>query len=43
MDYKIIKKDDEVFFKYMPIKAFKKTDKKTLKENPFGVLKKLKF
>jgi ATP-dependent RNA helicase SUPV3L1/SUV3 len=43
MGYKIIEKDDEVFFKYMPKKTFKKSEKKVLRENPFGVLKNLNF
>ncbi len=42
MDYKIIEKNDEVFFKYMTNKRSKKTyNKKSNKENPFGVLKNL--
>jgi len=43
MGYKIMVKENEVFFKYSPKKNFKKTNKKILKENPFGVLKNLNF
>ena len=43
MDYKIIDKDNEVFFKYNPKKTFKKVDKKITKESPFEVLKNLNF
>ena len=43
MNYKIIEKDNEVFFKYVPKKNFKKVNKKTLKESPFGVLRNLNF
>ncbi len=41
MNYKIIEKKNDIFFKYMPKKNFKKVDKKITKENPFGVLKNL--
>ena len=42
MNYKILEKDDETFFKYVPNKKFKKmTNKKTSNENPFKVLKNL--
>ena len=43
MDYRIIEKNTEVFFKYAPKKNFKKNDKKILKESPFDVLKNLNF
>ena len=44
MNYKIIEKNDELFFKYMPKKTNKlKIEKKTTKENPFTVLKNLNF
>ena len=44
MGYKIIEKEKDIFFKYLPKKDKKKTfNKKTLKENPFGILKKLSF
>ena len=43
MSYKIIEKDNEVFFKYIPKKNFKKPNKKIIKESPFGVLKNLNF
>ena len=42
MDYKVIEKNDEVFFKYMPLKLNKKTFvKKVNRENPFRILKNL--
>ena len=42
MDYKIIEKKDEIFFKYMPSKKDKSNfNKKTNKESPFEVLKNL--
>ena len=42
MNYKVVEINDEIFFKYMPIKKIKKTlNKKKSKENPFGVLKSL--
>ncbi len=42
MNYKVIVKKEDIFFKYSPKKKFTKpNDKKTKKENPFGVLKKL--
>ena len=42
MNYKIINKKDDLFFKYSPQKKFKKSsNKKNNKENPFGVLKDL--
>ena len=42
MNYKIIEKNNEVFFKYTPLKNKKKFfDKKPIKENAFGVLKNL--
>jgi ATP-dependent RNA helicase SUPV3L1/SUV3 len=42
MNYKIIEKDQDTFFKYIPQKNNKKSFKKTVnKENPFGVLKNL--
>ena len=43
MNYKIIKRENEIFFKYMPQKTYKKQNKKVLKETPFGVLKDLNF
>ena len=43
MEYKVIEKNGEIFFKYLPRKNYKKTDKKIKKENPFGVLKSLNF
>ena len=42
MGYRIIEKKDEVFFKYFPSRNNKKIfNRKTSKENPFGVLKNL--
>ena len=42
MNYKVIEKDSEIFFKYMPKKNNKKIfNKKTSKESPFGILKNL--
>ena len=42
MNYKVNQKNDEIFFKYLPKKRFKKSiDKKTKKESPFEVLKNL--
>ena len=42
MDYKIFQKNDETYFKYNPIKKFKKINpKKVSSESPFKVLKNL--
>ncbi len=42
MNYKVIEKDQDTFFKYIPKKRNKKSfNKSTNKENPFGVLKNL--
>ena len=42
MNYKVIEKKDDLFFKYLPTKKNKKTfNKKINKENPFRVLKNL--
>ena len=42
MNYRIIEKDNEIFFKYLPNKKIKKNYvKKSIKENPFGILKDL--
>ena len=42
MNYKIIDKDDKTYFKYNPIKKFKKNSiKKVSSENPFKILKNL--
>jgi len=43
MNYKIIHKDKDIFFKYAPKKSIKKENKKIIKENPFKVLKNLNF
>ena len=41
MSYKILEKNNEVFFKYIPKKKVKFQNKENIKENPFGVLKNL--
>ena len=42
MNYKVFEKEKEIYFKYNPIKKFKKAAiKKVSKENPFEVLKNL--
>ncbi len=42
MDYKILEKNEDIFFKYTPKKKLKKSfNKKTNKENPFDILKNL--
>ena len=42
MNYKVIEKQENIFFKYSPKKKLIKSfDKKTKKENPFGILKNL--
>jgi ATP-dependent RNA helicase SUPV3L1/SUV3 len=42
MGYKVFVKDSEIFFKYNPIKKFKKiSTQKTSSENPFKILKNL--
>ena len=42
MNYKVFEKEKEIYFKYNPVKNFKKsTIKKVSKENPFEVLKNL--
>tara|TARA_B100000035_G_scaffold32786_1_gene24920 strand:- start:255 stop:569 length:315 start_codon:yes stop_codon:yes gene_type:complete len=41
MNYKILEKNNDIFFKYFPRKTFKKSVKKITKESPFGVLKNL--
>ena len=43
MNYKVTDKENEIFFKYIPKKVFKKQNNKTTKESPFGVLKDLNF
>ena len=43
MNYKIIEKDSEIFFKYLPKKKIKGESKRNIKENPFGILKNLNF
>ena len=41
MNYKIMEKNEEIFFKYIPPKYKKSPTKKVNKENPFKVLKNL--
>ena len=42
MGYKVFVKEDETFFKYSPVKKFKKVSaKKVSSENPFKILKNL--
>ena len=44
MNYKIVEKNNDLFFKYIPKKNNKKKfNKKNIKESPFGVLKNLNF
>ncbi len=41
MNYKIIVRENDTFFKYIPKKNIKKTDKRVIRESPFEVLKDL--
>ena len=41
MNYKIIEKNDDIFFEYIPEKSIKKIKNKPIKESPFKVLKNL--
>ena len=41
MSYKILEKNNEVYFKYIPKKKVKSQNKENIRENPFGVLKDL--
>ena len=41
MNYKVIERNNEVFFSYIPKKNLKVINKKFTKESPFGVLKDL--
>jgi len=41
MNYKILEKNDDIYFTYIPKKNLKKTNKKIIKESPFGILKNL--
>ena len=44
MSYKVLEKDNELFFRYIPKKNDKRNlNKKSIKESPFGILKKLNF
>ena len=41
MNYKIIEKEKDIFFRYIPRKNIKKSNNKSIKESPFGILKNL--
>ena len=41
MNYKVIEREKDIFFRYHPKKNFKKNNKKMTKESPFGILKNL--
>ena len=41
INFTILEKNNEVFFKYIPKKKIKLQNKENFKENPFGVLKNL--
>tara|TARA_E500000178_G_scaffold328027_1_gene357639 strand:- start:73 stop:1068 length:996 start_codon:yes stop_codon:yes gene_type:complete len=41
MSYKILEKNNEVYFKYIPKKKIKSQNKESIKENPFVILKHL--
>ncbi|MDC3058847.1 helicase-related protein [Candidatus Pelagibacter sp.] len=43
MNYKVIEKENDIFFKYTPKKITKKDNKRIIKENPFGILKNINF
>ena len=45
MNYKTFEKNDETYFKYVPIKKFKKNYKfkSNNKDNPFKILKQISF
>ena len=44
MNYRIIEENNEIYFRYSPLKKHKKSfTKKTDKENPFDVLKNINF
>ena len=45
MNYKTFEKNDEIYFKYVPVKKFKKNYKfkSNNKDNPFSVLKQMNF
>jgi len=45
MKYKVIRKDNEIYFKYNPIKQINKKiiQKKQITNNPFGILKNMNF
>ena len=44
MHYKVIEKNNEIYFRYMPKKVVKKSfNKKDTKESPFGILKNMSF
>ena len=41
MSYKVLEKNNEIFFRYIPKKKVKFKNKEDIKENPFGILKNL--
>ena len=41
MSYKVLEKNNEIFFRYIPKKKVKFKNKENTKENPFGILKNL--
>ena len=41
MSYKVLERNNEIYFKYIPKKKSKSQKKENIKENPFGVLKHL--
>jgi len=45
MNYSFYQKNDQTYFKYSPVKSFKKSfsPKTIVKENPFSILKKINF
>ena len=43
MNYKVIERENDIFFKYTPKKNTKKDNKRIIKENPFGILKNINF
>ena len=41
MSYKILEKNNEIFFRYVPKRKFLSKNKENIKENPFKILKNL--
>ena len=41
MDYKVIEKNNDILFRYVPKKVIKNKNEKNLKESPFKILKNL--